>query len=260
MHVAAESGNLECFKILTGFTPTSTVDVLDNKSRNCLHFASKAPNQQAVKYILADADTAHLVNTVDTYGQSPLHISLFDEAQTRPPCRALPDTVETLLLAGAQATSMNFRGQNALAHYLVSAPLSVKPTIVRMLLEHGANAFFQQDGRNLAHILAQGWNAVVVETLHVLHLHGILLDAVDKDGRNILHHAAIKGMISTEFLLYLYNLLDFAAQDGYAKTALMHAQEMARKERHPYHYRPGRREEAIACLASRARRLREFSM
>lgn len=92
MHLAAESGNVECLRWSTASTTTNLSGVVDNEGRNSLHFASKVPNQQVMEQLLTDANGALYVNTIVVYGQSPFHISLFDEAQPRRFNRALPDT------------------------------------------------------------------------------------------------------------------------------------------------------------------------
>lgn len=142
IHLAAKNGNVECLELLVTAAGANAFAVMDKEGRNCLHYAAMAPDRQVVKYILADANGITLIDTVDVYGQSPLHISLFDMAQPLHGGRACLDTVKTLLRAGVLVGLKSRQGRDALAHYLVAEPFQLDHEIVHMLLRYGANAFF----------------------------------------------------------------------------------------------------------------------
>jgi len=189
-----------------------------------------------VEYVLADPIGSTLVNTVNVHSQSPLHVSLFDILYPERHRRPRPGTVLTLLRAGAQASLETRHSRDALAHYLAAEPSFPVQEVVRMLLEYGANAEFQQNGRNLAHTLIGRRirvprTRVDVQVLDILRHHGVPLNVVDRNGRSILHRAAVVSKVSTELLEYLHGVVDPLARDCYSKTALDYMHD----ELHKYH-------------------------
>lgn len=111
-------------------------------------------------------------------------------------------------------------------------------------------AFLDDDGRNLALHLVQIQDRLEPASLQILDELGVEVQAVDGEGKTLMHNAAIFGSVSVALLHYLkqYQHLDFEACDHNGKTAMDYALENAQQKRHPYMFRRDRWDETIAVL------------
>ncbi len=80
------------------------------------------------------------------------------------------------------------------------------------------------------------------ETLNLLADHNISINAIDRKGRTVLHHAAIAGTLSRPILYAILKRwnLDVNARDNDQRTALDYAIVEAGLPRHPELFDTGR--------------------
>lgn len=247
IHMAARAGDVESLSILVN--KPEDLDIRDKMGRNALHFAAQSGNRDTVCFILRTAASLDIRLTTDWSGRTALHHSLYSDSQLM----IFPDqeTLEILLQGGVSATRKDQLGKDPLAYYITNLFFNGDAEIIRLLIAHGADCHYEDDnGRNLAHYLVRIEVQLKPASLQILNESGVEVQAVDWEGKTLLHNAAISGSVSLALLHYLkqFQHLDFEAYDHSGKTAMQYALENAQKERHPHLFRRNRWEETIAVL------------
>ncbi|KAJ4718667.1 protein ACCELERATED CELL DEATH 6 [Melia azedarach] len=75
LHVACKSGQVEITKKLLTKWPDPT-ELLCNRGRNILHVAAKSGKQHVVTCIMEESISDKLINQMDNYGNTPLHLAV----------------------------------------------------------------------------------------------------------------------------------------------------------------------------------------
>ena len=100
----------------------------------------------------------------------------------------------------------------------------------------GADPHVTDDSRrNLAHILVSCGYRVDTEILHLLADYKVPINAIDSNGRTVLHHATMSGTLDRPMLYAFLNKwkLEINARDNDQRTALDYATMEAGLSRHP---------------------------
>ncbi|KAL5381794.1 hypothetical protein DPSP01_006977 [Paraphaeosphaeria sporulosa] len=227
LHFASKSGDNASVKalLLLGAKVAST----DEHSLNALHYAAQSGNHETIITILEtdEARAVDLIASKDKYGQNVLHHMLSTHSIKR------VETVRWLRDQGAHISELDDSGISPLARFIKSSTLRIDIEICRSLLEIKENAsFIDCDGRRLGHLCARTAD-FGVRILNLLFEHGVDLVKRDRDGRTVLHHAAICGSLTEQSLEFLTKIVGIQAdeEDTCGRTALQYATELAAKDR-----------------------------
>ena len=200
LHYASRGADASCMQLVLDSTPLSQlpaiVEAKDNKNRNALH---------------------HLV----------VHGGYVDIG-----------AVHCLKTGGIDINGIDDEGYSPLARYLRRfLDRSIhKAEITEYLFHARADPTFRTvDGLTLGHLAASA-DELGIELLQVLRKNSGDLRSTDRNGRTILHHAALAGSLETRTALnFLCHELELSirALDNTGKTALDLAIETGDKDHHP---------------------------
>ncbi|KAF9733795.1 hypothetical protein PMIN02_010569 [Paraphaeosphaeria minitans] len=227
LHFASKSGDHASVKAL--LLLGAKVALTDEHGLNALHYAAQSGNHETLIAIL-ETDEARAVNLIaskDKRGQNVLHHMLSTHSIKR------VETVRSLLDQGAHGSELDDSGISPLARFIKSSMLRIDIEICRSLLEIKENAsFIDCDGQTLGHLCARTAD-FGVRILSLLVEHGVDLVKRDRDGRTVLHRAAICGSLTEQSLVFLTKVISIQAdeEDTCGRTALQHATEQAAKDR-----------------------------
>ncbi len=251
LHIAASNGDLRIFKLLLNNTP-ELINKVDIKGCNVLHYAAAKGHLDIVTFLLSR--NPELLNNVDINGCNPLHLAAL---------KGHLNVVRFLLLEVADLNALNKKGKTILhlaaakGHLdVVKLILEANPELVNKvggeykitplhlaayngrldvvieLLEHGANfSQFDEVGHNALHYALNNERLHVVEYFFKKNLEP--LNALDKEGKTILHHAACYGKDKVVKLLVTYganiNIVDKEGKTPLHYTAERYIGEQSKK-------------------------------
>jgi ankyrin repeat protein len=227
LHFASKSGDHASVKAL--LLSGAKVALVDEHGLNALHYAARSGNHETIISIL-ETDEARAVNLIaskDKSGRNVLHHLLSTHSIKH------VETVRSLLDQRAHGSELDHSGISPLARFIKSSMLQIDIEICRSLLEIKENASFVDcDGQTLGHLCA-GTADFGVQILNLLVEYGVDLVKRDRDGRTVLHRAAMCGSLTEQSLGFLTNVISIRAdeEDTYGRTALQYATELAAKDR-----------------------------
>ena len=227
--LAAREGDYEAFQeyLSQGADPL----VEDNCGRTLLHSAAEGYSRNdttlsIIKLLLKHQATVRLVHSVDKISQNALH---------RAVGKFIPDVkiIEHLIDSGVDTNAIDNEGRTPLLHYITSAPLSFEVEVIRLLASDSTAQVNDTDGMFLAHRVVKRLSPVNPELFQILEKYGVCINAIDHEGRTVIHHAAIAATLDDRLLRCLLNDwgLDIEKRDDVDMTALDYATEKLREGR-----------------------------
>ncbi|KAL4734793.1 hypothetical protein BDV11DRAFT_212465 [Aspergillus similis] len=243
-HLASKAGNLEVIRKFVN--EGHDIMLQDASGLSPFHYAVSEGHLDILHFMSATCGhvLSRVWNTLDHLGRNPLHHHVASML-----CSA--EVVRLLLQLGCDVNQPDMEGNSPLGIYMDSFHLSDRTDIIWLLVLEGADPLWvNKRGQNLAHLLMhhRASHKVILDILFGI---GLEPAATDLDGRTLMHHGAIHGMLTKELLEFLEcrGVLDLHTQDSFSKTPLNYAEEAHRESLDDifseYHQRC---EESYDCL------------
>ncbi|KAB8239096.1 ankyrin repeat-containing domain protein [Aspergillus alliaceus] len=181
---------------------------LNQAHQTCLYLASKALNLEVVRRLMDEKDSD--VRLLDNSDLSPIH-----------------HAVRRGHLDGL--TTLDADGNSALSLYLSSSRLCIQSDIFFFLVNEGADLFWVgRHQQNIAHLLMRHTEADTLVLEYLSH-RGLDLTATDAEGKKFMHHGAIHGVFTNDFVQFLRvnGILYLDVKDTIGYTSLNYAEEQA---------------------------------
>jgi ankyrin repeat protein len=252
IHCAARAGDVKALEILA-LKPKHLM-IRDQNGRNALHFVAESECEDAVRWVLQKAGPLNIAESIDMEGHNALHHALYNGSPNFG--HITWNMVHLLLEMGICAKQTDHDGRDVLAHYIINGSFNVDLRIVALLLVYGANSVYEDAaGRTLAHHMVCIEDEICVTAWQLIQTWGLRSESLDKDGRNILHHAALHGSITAKFLSNIERSvgLNPSQQDVQGLTPYDHAFKESRQIHDPNMFRMDRWDHAVAVLRPRSR-------
>ncbi|KAB8069053.1 ankyrin repeat-containing domain protein [Aspergillus leporis] len=222
LHLASRAGNLDIVRKLR--EEGHDIAALDNEGLSPLDYAVRFNHPNIVRFLFAchGKQLAKASLSPSQFSRNYLHYHLVSEL-----CSI--EMIDTLLQYGYKVDDLDSSGNSALGLYLGSYHLGIQVDIFLFLVERGADPLWvNHDQQNLAHLLMRHWGANT-KILEYLMQCGLDLNAMDSEGKTIIHHGAIHGAFSEDLVQFLQinSVIDLHIKDSSGETPLDYAEEKA---------------------------------